>query len=64
MPAFMTRSLILCAALAIGAAVAVCAPAEALGGAFSSLAKSAADKTLARGAARARQKRQVAPTLR
>jgi len=64
MPAFMTRSMTLCAALAIGAAVAVCAPAEALGGAFSSLAKSAADKTLARGAARAAVGRASADSAR
>lgn len=63
MSAFMTRSGTLCAALAIGTTVAVFSPAV-LGGVFSAVAKSAANKTLARGAEHAAVDRASADAMR
>jgi len=64
MSAFTTRSVTLGAALAIAATVAAFSPAAVLGGVFSTLAKSAANKTLARDVERAAVGRAAADAAR
>lgn len=64
MSAFMTRPGTLGAVLTIGATVALFSPAVALGGIFSTLATSAAEKTLARSTERVAVGRVTADAMR